>query len=175
MPRLPFGDMGPVEVTWAPDLSDELILTPHLGAITLRLEDEIANVEEEGFGSNAVDGVITGSVCELEVPMARSTLAQLAVITHGELDGFGNLLIPAFVGCGMYEESQPVLVKPVCNNVASTIRSEWILLYKCYPYRSFSLEFSRDAQRFHLAKFKVFVSQESATFGKFYQYGYAIV
>ena len=173
MPRYPFGDMGPVEIVWAYGESDEKTLSPFLGTVALRLEDSIQNIEEEGFGGTAVDAVITGSEAELEAPMTRNTLAQLAVITHGEIDEFGNLHVPAFVGCSMRDLARPIVIKPVCNNVVDADVDHWIKIHEAYPYRSFSLEFSRDAQRTHLAKFKVFVSLDSATYGEFWQYGVA--
>lgn len=174
MPTYPFKDMGPVEVIWAYGESEEIALSPFLGPINLTLEDEKQNIEEEFFGSTAVDAVVTGSSCELEVPMTRNTLEQLAIITNGSLDAFGNLHVPAFVGCSMRDLARPIMLKPVCDGAPSVNPEEWIYIFSAYPYRSFTLSFSRDEQRTHVAKFAVFVSLESGTYGEFYQYGYAL-
>lgn len=173
MPQYPFGDMGPVEVIWAFGVSgEEQALSPFLGPINLTLEDSIKDIQEEGLGETAVDAVVTGSKCELEVPMTRNTLAQLQQITHGSLDSHGNLQVPAFVGCSMRDQAQPIMIKPVCNNVVSIVPAEWLYIYYAYPYRSFTLTFSRDEQRKHVAKFKIFASLDSDTYGLFYQYGF---
>lgn len=173
MPRYPFFDMGPAEVTWAYGVSgEEQTLSPFLGPIVLRITDAKQNIEEEGFGSTPVDAVLTGSEAELEIPMTRNTLAQLAVITHGELDGAGNLVIPAArVGCPLLDDARPILLRPVCANVPSVDVETWVLIYYAYPIRSFELSFSRDAQRTHLGRFMLFPSFDSGTYGKFWQYG----
>jgi len=171
MPRLPFGDKGPVEVTWDYGGAN-LVLDPILGAITLSTVDGVSDVQEEGWGDSPVDAVFTGTVVELRVPMARSKLDQLIGLLDGVDSGAGLVAIfSAKAGCDMYSGAKKIVIKPLCDNVPSIINSEWILLWKCYPYREFDMGFDREAQRVHMVVFKVFVNQDSGNVGRLYKYG----
>lgn len=171
MPRLPFGDKGPVEVTW--DYGGvPLILDPILGTISLTTTDGVSDVLEEGWGDTPVDAVFTGTVVELRVPMARSKLDQLIGLLDGVESGTGLVAIfKAKAGCDMYASAKQIVLKPKCDNVPSVDNTEWILLYKCYPFREFDLGFDKEGQRVHMVVFKVFVNQDSGYEGKLYKYG----
>jgi len=73
----------------------------------------------------------------------------------------------------MFANAKQIVLKPLCDNVPTTTKSEWILIYYCHPYREFDLGFDRDGQRMHMVKFKVFPNSTSAGEGKFYQVGVA--
>jgi len=172
MPQLPFKDKGPCEVVWD-YAGTPLNLSPFLGTVSLRTTDGISTVEEEGYGTTPVDAVFTGTNVELEIPMARSTLAQLKTLLAGVESGEHGNIFKAKAGCDMYTNAKQVVIKPMCDNIPSTTESEWILLYKCYPYRDFDLQFDRDSQRIHMVKFLVFVNLDSGYEGRLYQYGVA--
>jgi len=171
MPKLPFGDKGPVEVTWAPGESNELVVTPYLGKVTMKTEDGVSPVQEEAQGEAPVDAVFTGTKVEFEVPMVRSTLLQLEAMLHGSLAS-SELIISNRVGCAMYDDAQGIMIKPMCDNVPDGDPATWIYIYKAYPYRAFDLGFDRDSQRVVLVKFMVFPSQESGSVGEYYQIGF---
>jgi len=174
MPQLPFKDKGPCEVVWDYNGAGEMNLSPFLGTVSMRTTDSTSDVQEEGYGETPVDAIFTGTVVELDVPMARSTLDQLIALLAGVESGGENIAIFSVKsGCDMYSDAKAVVIKPMCDNVPSTTPSEWILIYKCFPYREFDLGFDRDGQRIHMVKFKVFVNQDSGYEGKLYSYGVA--
>lgn len=166
MPKLPIGDIGPVEITWGYGESDPINLAPFLGSVSLKMTDSVKDVEEEAFGGAAVDAVLSGAVMDLETPMTRSTLLQLEKVLLGVLTG-NVLTLKGMTGCDMYSKAKTMVIKPVCDNVASINPAEWIELYKTYPLRAFDLKFDRASQRIFLVKWKVFISQDSATYGDF--------
>jgi len=171
MPKLPFGDKGPVQVVWDYG-GTPLVLNPVLGTVTLRATDSVSDVQEEGWGETPVDAVFTGTVVELEVPMTRSTLDQLTSLLEGVESGAGGIAIfKAKAGCDMYANAKQVVLKPLCDNQPDSDTSHWILLYKCFPYRTFELGFDREGQRVHMVVFKVFVNQDSGYEGKLFAYG----
>lgn len=171
MPQLPFKDKGPCEVVWDYG-GTPLNLSPFLGRVAMRTTDSISKVEEEGWGEAWVDAVFTGTVVEMDVPMARTTMNQLKTLLAGVESGAGDITIfKAKAGCDMYANAAQVVIKPMCDNVPSTDPAEWILLYKCYPYRDIDLGFDREGQRIHMVKFIVFINQESGYEGRLYQYG----
>lgn len=171
MPQLPFKDKGPVEVTWDYG-GTPLIITPYLGTITLRTMDTISEVQEEGYGETPVDAVFTGTRVELEIPMARHTLITLETLLEGVDSGAGDITIfAAKSGCDMVSNAKQIVIKPTCDNIASVTQTEWVLLYKCHPWREFELPFDREGQRVHMVKFLVFVNLDSGYEGRLYQYG----
>jgi hypothetical protein len=166
------GDIGPCEIEWGYGESDAITLAPFLGTVSLKMTDTIHDVQEEAFGEAAVDAVFGGATMELDVPMTRSTLDQLEAVLLGELTG-NVLTLKGMVGCEMYENARALVIKKVCDNVPSVTHSEWIHIYKTYPYRKFELQYDRSSQRVFLVGFKIFVSQESATYGDFGTIGMA--
>lgn len=179
MPQLPFKDKGPVQITWDYDNSagSKIVLNPTLGTSVLRLTDSVSDVQEEEWGDTPVDAVFMGSVCELDIPMARSTMLQLEkLLEHaGVINAdVGEDPITKFkvkAGCAMYPNAEDIVLKPLCDNSPSTDEDEWILIYKCHPFREFELGFDRDGQRMHMVKFKVFPNADSGYEGELYQVG----
>lgn len=168
MPKLYCGDKGPCEVEWGYGESNMITLAPFLGKVTLKQTDTISDIEEEAMG--VVDAIFEPSKAELDIPMTRSTLTQLEAVLNGVLVG-SVLSMRSMVGCDMYAHARALAIKPVCDNVVSIVPSEWTILYKTYPYRKWSLDFDRTTQRVFLIGFKVFISQESGTFGEFGSFG----
>lgn len=166
MPKLPIGDIGPVEVQWDPD-GTPLNLSPFLGDVKLTREDSISKVYEEGYGDAAVDGVFAGSVMEMECPMTRSTLAQLEDMLPGSSLSSNALTMKNKCGTAMYENAKALYIKPMADGVASATKSSWIHIYKAHPYNAWELGFARDGQRLFLVKFMIFVSLESGQEGEF--------
>src|SRR4030066_2485573 len=87
MPRLPIGDMSAAEVTWGYGESAPVIITPHLGRVSLKDPQNVKDIQEESYGDNPVDARETGRPVEVSVPMTRSTLAQLEAALGGGLIG----------------------------------------------------------------------------------------
>lgn len=178
---LPFGDIGPCEVTWNYGSEDEdrpeVIITPHLGKVTLRMADAITDVHIDGQGVAPIESFFEGTTVELEVPMARSHLSQLAnTIGYRDLGTLsGNVLtLHNVAGIEMYAQAKQIVIKPTCNNIPEAESKHWILLLKCHPYRDFELGFDRNGQRVHMVKFKVFPSQEEGHEGEYLSEGVVV-
>jgi len=184
------GDIGPCVVIWAYDMfaaGSPICLGPYLGTVSLRMTDSVSDVQEEGYGDAPVDGVFSGSVMELDVPMARSTLDELhTTIGYGSMGAKEyiddsappvavpddqTLMLKNMAGCDMYELAEAILIAPVCNNVPDADPATWIMLFKCHPYREFELTFDRSGQRIHMVKFKVFPNQDSGYCGEYGLWG----
>jgi len=188
MPKLPIGDIGPCVAIWDYNqfaAGSPVCLGPYLGTVSLRMTDSVSDVQEEGYGDAPVDAVFAGTVVELDIPMARNSIAQLNVsIAYGEMgenyyvDATGTKVADADViklknmaGCDMYTLAKQILIAPVCNNVPDTDPHTWTLLFKCHPYREFELGWDRSGQRVHMVKFKVFPNQDSGYCGEYHLEG----
>ena len=172
MPKLPMGDISPCVIIWDYEGAGQMHIGPYLGTISFRATDSVADVQEEGFGDAPVDAVFAGTVVELDVPMARSTLVQLAAtigyMGMGSLSASGKVLtLKNMAGCDMYANAKQLVIVPICNNVPDPNPHSWTLLYKAHPYREFELGFDRNTQRVHQVKFKIFPNQDSGFCGEY--------
>lgn len=174
--KLPIGDIGPCAVVWDYDGTDQLCINPYLGTVSLRMVDSISDVQEEGFGDAPLDGVFAGSVMELDVPMTRSSLAQLEdTIVYQSMGSRAGPVITLrnVAGCDMYVNAKQIVIAPVCNNVVDDDVHHWTLLYKCHPWRDFELTWDRSGQRIHMVKFKIFPNTDSGCGGEYGSEGLA--
>lgn len=165
--QLPMGDISAMHLVW--DYAGAgVILTPHLGTANLRMEDTVNSIHVEGWGDSEIDAVFGGTIMELEVPFARSSLAKLETILLGVLDAPNKkITISAKSGCAMYEDAKEIVIKPECDGVAETDQAKWIHLYHCYPYRKWELSYDRSTQKVFMTGFKIFISQTSGREGDF--------
>jgi len=154
-------------------LDTPIALSPVLGIVEVTGEDHVSPVEEENYGDAPVDAVFMGTVFGLSVPMTRSTLKQLensiAYDVLGSRGGSKNQIITLnnVAGCAMYANAKDIVITPMCNNVVDPDPASWIHLYKCYPYRTISLNWDRSTQRVHLVKYMVFPNQDSGFCGEY--------
>ena len=173
MSQLPMGDIGPCSVTWDYG-GTPYYINPYLGTVTLSMEDKISDVQEEAHGDMPVDAVFAGSVMELEIPMARNTLSELAnSMGYGNMGSLvGNVLtLYNMTECEMYENAKEIMIKPVCNNIDDDDPHSWIHLFKCHPYRDIELVYDLNAQRIHMMEFKIFPNTDSGYCGEYGEAG----
>jgi len=170
MPQLPMGDIGAAEIVWDNGGLNEISLSPHYGSVNLSGDETINPVEEEDFGDAPVDGVRGGLKLLLTVPMARSTLEQLAVILGGTVDG-DEIEIPNLAGQAMREDAKEIAIKRRLDGSPDETSSQWVILYHCSYRRAFELVYDRSSQKIFNVEFWVFVSQVSGQVGKFGKVG----
>ncbi len=179
MPQLPIGDIGPCEVTWDYGGATPVIITPHLGKVTVRMADAVTDVFIDGQGIAPIEAFFEGSTVELEVPMARSTLSQLAnTIGYRDLGTLaGNVLtLHNVAGIEMMAHAKQIVIKPMLNVGGCSVAPNpdphsWLLFYNCHPWRDFELGFDRSGQRVHMVKFKLFPNQDTGYEGDYFQEG----
>jgi hypothetical protein len=144
------------------------------GGIKVKLDDQVAEIKEDGTGVIAVDAVFTGrKVADIEVPLTRFTIDQLDTIFHGASAAADILTISNVVGESMYDSSQALLIKPLINDVASVDVTEWIEFFKTFPIAKVELSYDNTNQRVAKFAFQVFPSQESGQKGQLGTFGHA--
>lgn len=168
--KWPFGDIGPCEVVYDYG-GTEVNLSPFLGTVALRLTDSMQDVQEEAYGETAVDAVFTGMACELDCPLTRQEYDKLNSIVPGTSYESGCLTFSANMGCGMYDDAVELVIKPMCDGVASINSLEWIHIFKAAPWREFELTFDRSGQRVMMLKFKCFVDLTTGMGGRVFRLG----
>lgn len=157
MPVIFNKDLGPCDVQW-----NGSTVGPTQGGVKVKIEDKVVEIKEDGYGVAAVDAVFTGSeVGDIEIPLTRFTMAQLDILTqNGDLVG-SVLTVPNPVGEAMYASAKALVLKPLTNNVASAVTTEWVTFFKAYPYKKWEFGYDNAGQRIFKVAFKVFVCQES--------------
>lgn len=175
IPKAPIGDIGPVSLIYdfgSTPGQKNLALDPYLGAVTFKGPvDAMALVHQEDMGDSPVDAVFKGATMDLEIPMTRPTLSQLANVMVGAVLVGNVLTISNVVGSDMYASAVPICLKPKRKGVVSVDKTEWTLIFKCAPYRAVDLKFDRSSQRVFLMKFMVFPNLDSGMTGQYYQIG----
>ena len=166
MPTLNILDKGPCEIVWGYGESSAVYLGKTLGDVKLTMTTNASDINEDQAGDAPVNAVLTGSVVDLETPLTRLSLEQLAVALNTEVDG-DTVPIENQIGCDLYDLSRELVIKPLCGNEISDDPTTWVHLYKCYPLVNLDYTWNKDTQRIIPLKWKVFVSQDSGFEGKF--------
>jgi len=174
MGKLPIGDISPCEVVFDFGVGPSFLnlnLSPFLDKVSLKRDDSIQKVFEEGFGDAAVDAVFSGAVYDLTIPMTRSSWVKLAAVLPGCTIVGGALVMANKCGGNMYDDAYYIIIKPMVDLVPSPDEATWTHLYKCYPYAAWEVGWARDGQRVFATKWMVFPSQDTPTLGKFGHFG----
>lgn len=166
----PFGDLGPATVIW--DVGGTpLDLGPTLGGVVFTDEPKYAEIKEDGYGEMAVDGVFTGRVCSLVVPMTRSQLTQLEKVIPSAVVAGDVMTVKGSVGTQMAANAKKVTVKRLIDNVPSAVTTEWLTLYKAYPFAKSDWKFDNANQRICEVTFLVFPMTTSGHIGEMWAVG----
>jgi len=145
-------DLGPCKV-----LYNNVDLGSTLGGVKFKYTEESKPVNEDQKGVTNVDEIKVGvSACEVEIPMTRSTLAQLSKVIGGSSYSGVKLNANNQVGVSMYDNAQLLILKPMVNNVASTTAADWLNIPKAYPKVDFEIAFDNAGQRVYKVTFKGF-------------------
>lgn len=166
MPTSPMLDKGPCVLVWGWGESDAAYLGKTLGDVKVTMETNVSDINEDQAGDAAVNAILTGSVFNIEVPLTRLSVDELARVLNAVASGC-VIPIENQIGCDLYSLAKELVIKPICGNVISTNPCEWVRLFKTYPVAGLDLTYNKDTQRIFPVKFKVFVSQESGYDGMF--------
>ena len=166
----PNKDLGPCSVIW--DLAGVNIeLNPTFGTVSFKDEITHAEVKEDGHGEAPVDAVTTGRKVELTVPMTRSSLAKLEAAIKGSVAGVSNLKVSNVAGGAVFADAKEVIVKPLVNNVASVVTSEWLHIHRAYPFVALEWTYDNSGQRVTNVVFKAFPDDTSGKVGEMWRMG----
>jgi hypothetical protein len=156
----PNRDLGPCSVIWDP-AGDNLELNPTFGGVTFRDEVLDEDIHEDQAGLTIVDGVHTGRIVEVTIPMTRSSLAQLQVAIKGSTAGASNLKVKNWVGGNQFPLSKELRIKPIVDNVPSGTPAEWLHILRAYPKSNLEWQYNNADQRVTNVVFKAFPDDES--------------
>lgn len=166
MPELFSKDLGPCQVEF-----NATSIGRTMGSVTLKSEATNVDIKENQHGNAPVDAVFTGRVATVDVPMTRSTLAQLAAILPSVTLVGTELVFANPVGGNMFDDAEELILKPMTDQVASATNTEWVTCFEAFPFEVMELPYDVENQRVVNVTFKLFPSATSPTIGKLFKFG----
>ena len=166
MPELTVKDLGPCLAEY-----DGASIWRSLGSVTLKSEATFVDIKENQHGNAPVDAVLTGRVATIDVPMARSTLEQLAAVLPGTTLVRTELTFHNPVGGNMFDSALELILKPMTDQVASAVNTEWITAFAAFPVETMEMPFDVENQRVIMVTFKLFPSATSPNVGDLLKIG----
>lgn len=155
----PTKDLGPCAVFF-----DGADLGPTFGGVKFKYNTEQKMIHEDQKGTQDVDGVFTGSQCEVEVPLTRMQINDLAAVLPGARMSSDVMLVEGIAGTPMLASAKELILKPIEGGVATTDESKWLTIPKAFPVGDLELNFDNDNQRVYKAVFKAFLSDDNLLF-----------
>jgi len=154
-------DLGPCSVTF-----NGVDLGKTKGGVIFRDSVKQVEVMEDQAGSTPVDHVLTGRSISVEVPMSRSSLAQLTKVIPGASSMGSYAVIKNVPGTLRADSAAELLISPLVNGVAGT---DGITIYKASPVSDIELVFDNENQRIYKITFNVYPDSDNGN--RLYQYG----
>jgi len=160
-----FNDAGPAAVYW--DGND---MGPTFGGVNFRAEQANIDLKEDAHGEANVGQITNGETASVNVPLTRTSLTRLARIFPNATLAGNKLTVKNPVGEDLYDAAKTLILKPMVNGVATVDTTKWITFFKAAPTHALELNFGGD-QRVIECTFVAYVDQDSANFGKMYEFG----
>ena len=154
----PVYDLGPCSITF-----DSVSLGETKGDVMFRYTEETRPVYEDSKGVSPIDEIHVGMTCEVEVPMTRITLAQLATVIPSATVVGTKLTVKSAVGNQMINSAAALILKPLVGGVASA-NTKWLTVLQAAPKVDLELVFNNDGQRVYKVVFKGFVDANNEIF-----------
>lgn len=126
-------DIGPVAIDFGGTEIGET-----LGGTMFSLKESAVTTKIDKTGTLPRGKYISGVELKITGAIAEATLAQIAVITGGSVDG-DELVFSARVGENLMDSFETCILKPIIAGVASTDDNEWIYVPKATIMAAFDV------------------------------------
>lgn len=161
MPQATIKDLGPCTITW-----DGVDLGKSFGGVVFRDGMTKQAVMEDQLGTTPVDHIITGRQCSVDVPMSRTTLAQLAKVMPGASSGGSFVRVRNLTGIACASLAKKLVLAPLVDGSAS---SDKLTIFLAYPTPEIELTFNNESQRVYKVVFNAYPDQTAGN--RMYQIG----
>lgn len=141
-------DLGPCQVTF-----NSVDLGKTKGGVKFRDSMNQVEVMEDQAGSTPVDHIQTGRKISVEVPMTRSTLAQLAAVIPGVSNFTTYLKVSNHAGIARAATAAKLVLQPLVDGVPS---GDALTIFKASPNMDMELTFDNENQRVYKVTFNVY-------------------
>lgn len=115
------------------------------GGVTVTYEPDIHDINVDQYGSSPAEKVLIGQKLRATVPLAETSIANLAIaIPEGEA-GAESIKIGGNVGLRLSGEAETLVLHPIAND--SDDLSEDVVIYKAIVTNSIDIPFKVDEER----------------------------
>lgn len=163
MPEALLKDLGPCSITF-----NGVDLGKTMGGVIFRDGMNQVPVMEDQAGSTPVDHILTGRQIQVEVPMSRSTLAQLAAVIPGASSYGSYVKVFNQAGIARASNAAKLVISPLVDGIAS---GDKLTVFKASPLADIELSFDNENQRVYKIVFNVYPDADNNN--QLYQIGNA--
>ncbi|HOY09614.1 MAG TPA: hypothetical protein PLB05_06010 [Candidatus Omnitrophota bacterium] len=158
-------DLGPCQITF-----DGVDIGKTHGGVTFRDSLVQTEVKEDQAGATPVDHIINGRSIQVEVPMTRSTLAQLMIVLPGASSFGSHIRVCNYVGIQRAAYAKQLIITPLVDGVP---QEDSLTIFKASPIPDIELIFDAESQRVYKVIFNAY--PDSTKNNGLYQLGGAVV
>lgn len=141
-------DLGPCQITF-----NGVELGKTKGGVVFRDSMNQVEVLEDQAGTTPVDHIQTGRTIQVEVPLTRPSLAQLAAVIPGVSNFTSYLMVSNHAGIARAASAAQLILAPLVDGVASSDR---LTIFKASPNMEMELTFDNENQRVYKVVFNVY-------------------
>jgi len=151
MGAAPVKDLGPCKIIF-----NGVDLGASVGSVMFKFNTESRPVKEDQKGVTDVNDILVGiGSCSVEIPMSRTSLANLATVIPGASISSNLLTVnnTNIVGKSQYDSAQSLILKPIVDGIAGA-NTTWLTLLKAAPNPQLEVGFDNENQRIFKVIFK---------------------
>lgn len=115
------------------------------GGVTVTYEPDIHDITVDKYGSTPAEKVLIGQKLRATVPLAETTIANLAIAIPEGDEGTSSIKIGGEVGLRLSDAAETLVLHPIANE--STDLSEDVVIYSAVVTNSISIPFKVDEER----------------------------
>lgn len=153
-------DLGPCKVEFN---SVDLGYTE--GGVKVTYEGSYKETKYDQGGDTVQNVISMGKKCEVEVPLADSSLAILEDVIPGSTDGTTNFKFSNSVGMDGRAAAKTLVLTRIKSNIPSTDALDKLTLPVAFPTEKIEWGFGKDGQRVTKITFKALPSEVSGQAG----------
>lgn len=161
MPEAMLKDLGPCQITF-----NSVDLGKTMGGVIFRDSMNQVPVMEDQAGSTPVDHILTGRNIQVEIPMSRSTLAQLTAVLPGASSYGSYTVVNNQAGIARAATAAKLVIQPLVDGSPS---ADALTIWKASPITDIELTFDNENQRVYKVLFNVY--PDASNNNRLYQIG----
>ena len=115
------------------------------GGVTVTYEPDIHDITVDQYGSTPAEKVLIGQKLRATVPLAESSIANLAIAIPAGENSASSIKIGGDVGLRLSDAAETLVLHPVANDDDDL--SEDVVIYKAVVTNSIDIPFKVDEER----------------------------
>lgn len=148
--------LGPCDVTY-----NNVSVGHTKGGVTVSYEPEYHDITVDAYGNTVAEKVLIGESLKVTVPLAESTLANMAVaIPGGTYSAGDNIEIGLDAGERMLSKAALLVLHPSAN---TGDLSEDVVLYKAISAEAIELKFAYDGEKVAEVVFQALIDETKSS------------